>query len=375
MKSKFYFLTLLLIPLLVACGGGNKFSVNGTLTGSYANEFNGKKATVAIYQNGKQTDLAEVSATIDNNTFTLTGEAPKGSIAYVLIEGATNEKFMFVPEKENLDMEIGDKGVQLSGSVMNNAYQNFVNSILSNHVNTEKLLRTLHKLVTSNNITPERFTSLETDMNHIDRNIESSVVKYVQENIEHPIAEYALATFSNSVNPEQVKELIASFPNAATSDILNELTQETENRLNTAKGKQYIDINGADAKDKEVKLSDFVGKGEITIVHIGYTADEKTKDILPIFTSLEKSYAKKGLNIVSVFLDQDKNDAVNFSNFRKLNWQVMFPADVAQTLKAYNIETTPYFLLLDNKGTILEKGNINELILEYKAKAILDKAK
>lgn len=370
MKTKFY-LSVLLALFLVACGQTTKFTVEGIFTGEYADQFNGKNIKVSIYEGNSLVDL-DASAVIENNSFIIKGESPQSTVGYLSYEGMQDKPYAFVIEKGKTKIEIGDAGVQVSGTDMNDAYTKMEHTISSHYGSLEKLMSTLQRILESGRLSADNFESIEADYNRVFSNIEKTVTHFVVENIEHPVAQYALAEYSSYLSPEKVIELVGLFPEGTTSERLNNIKGMAEQKSTISKGKQYIDVEGTDLKGKSVKISDFVGKEEFTLIYFWKSDDVNSQDFLKTLRNLKD---RKGLNIVGISLDTDKKAWEDVSKFEKITWAQLSPNDMAQARKDYSVNMLPVYILIYKDGRISESRNVDKLILEGKIIALLDRIK
>ena len=368
MRTKFYLLTLFTI-LLVGCGQKTiKFSVTGDFTGEYTDKFNGKNVSMA--DGNSLTELGGSTTVIENNSFVIKGEAPKSTIGYISYEGMEDKPYAFVIEKGNIKMQIGDDGIQLSGTKKNEEFQEMSRNIFSHYATLEKLLNSLKRILESGRLTSNGFESIEADYNRVFNNIEKIITNYVIDNVEHPAAEQALTEYSSFLSPNKVIELIDMLPNAETSDKLNKIKAVAENKLKISNGKQYIDIQGTDLKGKETKIANFVGKTKYTLVYFWQSDDDNSQELLPMLRNLNKN---KDLTIVGISLDTDKKAWSEVSKFEKISWAQISPNDIAQASKEYSVNTLPFCLLISKDGQIIESRNVNKVMLEGKITSLLSK--
>ena len=72
-------------------------------------------------------------------------------------------------------------------------------------------------------------------------------------------------------------------------------------------GDMFREIVVPDSNDVKVKLSDYCGKGYYTLLEFGVTWCGPCKKDVPILKGVYDKYHPYGLNLISVFLDEEKD--------------------------------------------------------------------
>src|SRR3989338_7970354 len=127
------------------------------------------------------------------------------------------------------------------------------------------------------------------------------------------------------------------------------------------------DING-----KEVSLSSF--KGKVIILDFWATWCPPCREEIPDFIALQKEYGTKGLQVIGISVDKDKDALVKFYKDNGMNYPVVL-TDGAVEAKYGGIRGIPTTFIIDRTGKIAKKyvGAISKKQFESDIKPLLGK--
>jgi peroxiredoxin len=140
------------------------------------------------------------------------------------------------------------------------------------------------------------------------------------------------------------------------------IQEEEEIKLRLDTGKVAPDFTLPDINEKMVRLSDL--KGNIVLVHFWASWSAESVRQLSALRYYNQIYGPKGLVILSVSFDYDKDMWEKAIDDEDMKWYNL--SDLKYTdspiSKLYHIEQTPYFYLLDRNQTITKKSsNIDDI--------------
>ena len=131
--------------------------------------------------------------------------------------------------------------------------------------------------------------------------------------------------------------------------------EEIKNRLDT--GKVAPDFSLPDMNENQFKLSDL--KGHPVLLHFWASWSAESMRQLPAIRQYQQNYGPKGLTIVSLSFDYDRDMWTATVEKEKMKWINICDLKYTDSpiAKLYHIEKTPFFFLLDREGIIVSKNS------------------
>ena len=125
----------------------------------------------------------------------------------------------------------------------------------------------------------------------------------------------------------------------------------------TAVGTQYTDFEMPAPDGKTIKVSDFVAKNKYTLVDFWASWCGPCRAEMPTVVKAYTDYHAKGLEVVGVSLDNDKDAWLKAISELKMPWPQM--SDLkgweCEGAALYNVRSIPANVLIDQQGRIIAK--------------------
>jgi len=136
--------------------------------------------------------------------------------------------------------------------------------------------------------------------------------------------------------------------------------EEIKNRLDT--GKVAPDFSLPDINENQFKLSEF--QGYVVLIHFWASWSAESMRQLPAIRQYQQNYGPKGLAIVSISFDYDREMWTATVEKEKMKWTNICDLKYTDSpiAKLYHIEKTPYFFLLDREGIIVSKNSNIDIV-------------
>ena len=318
MKKLAFLFTALM--LLASCSKGYKVTV--TFPDDSAN---GETAFLTNYDTGDTL----LSATVENNACTFEGQTDKGFFARLLVGG---HRYGFIVEPGDVKLNIAegnavsplnDKLAAWSEEMQKLADDSTITEAEGEAIYAEELLK-LYQGNKDNAIGPWAFCNylLYKDFN------EAEIDKLLEE----APAEYA-----------QLKR-VAKAKDAARQFVF------------TAEGQKFADFEVPVGDGTVQKLSDYVGKGKVTLVDFWASWCGPCRAEIPKLKALKEKYGDK-FDVLGVAVWDNPDDTRKAMEQMEITWPVIIGTEqLNQPTDLYGIKGIPHIIIFGPDGTILSRG-------------------
>lgn len=353
--------------ILVSCQNKNAF----TIEGSFANEkFDGKVVYLQkIDSVSAQEPTILDSTVIKKDKFTFKGIASDditlgfvsiGKLGSPLEENSPVGTIIMEPGTIKVAFkENGD--VVLSGTSRNDEY-NKVLAVMNN-------VAALYKEVSdAGGVQAVPLDSTGNDVNarmdKLQDEMQKTSFDFAKANMTNKAGQFIFFTTANSFTRDQLKELMA----AADSTFLNipqiKGFQEELNRVIPEVGQPYTDVQSVDAAGNVVKLSTYVGVNKCVLIDFWASWCKPCIEEMPNLKKIYAAYKDKGLEIIGISEDDDKNAWLDAVKKNGMNW-IQLADDQKVAAELYAVRTIPHTVLVNKDGVIVAK--------DLRGKALEDK--
>ena len=205
----------------------------------------------------------------------------------------------------------------------------------------------------------------------------------VEANTDNFIAVLALNNLRGELEDVQLAELVNSLvPALQENRYIKNMKNALDARIETAEGKMFKDFTAEHVYGysrsvdpqplkKEVKFSDYVGKGKYVLVDFWSPWCGPCRREMPNIKTVYEQYKDKGLEVLSLAVWERKpqSHTIEVAGELGMDWLHInncgkIPTDI------YGVEGIPHLMLIGPDGTILKRGfhgleGIQEAVAEY----------
>ena len=107
----------------------------------------------------------------------------------------------------------------------------------------------------------------------------------------------------------------------------------------------------SDLKGQKFRLSDYRGKGPVLLI-FSTTWCTFCKAEIPHFKSLHATYAKQGIEVINIDIQESKEKVAKFTAQNQLPYRVLLDED-GTVSDVYDVRGVPTMILVDKNGMIL----------------------
>lgn len=347
------------ISLITACTTPNTYTISGEVAG-----VDSENKEIYLYSMG--TDVTLDTAVIKEGKYLFEGTLENPDIAVVMVEKKKNY-VPFILEPGDIIINISEDGTgNPFGTTLNKAMQKLKEEELKIDKEYSEISDKL-KVKYS-----EGSKDFEAELSKIYKEDIAPKIKALHkselEKNKNNILGVDIYTnhFLNSEELEDINLFIAENPFAANHKPLNSIAEIKKIKKNTAVGKMFVDFNARNMEDtKDVKLSDYVGKGKYVLADFWASWCPPCRTGMPHIAELNKKYADKGLVVLGVNVSDELPSAQKAVKDMDMIWAQIFVPERGYATGLYGIQGIPTVVIFAPDGTIVHRSNGGEIVTKY----------
>ena len=350
--------------LLAACNGKqNGYTIQGTISDIVGLE-NGDSVFLARQEGPSQ--LVNIdSTTVKEGTFTFKGNQGKPELFSIIYqnEGKDHAYATVILENGNINVSLTPNLSLARGTRNNDVFSAYIENSRKNFVEIEKTIEQLE----DKSISDEQRESLTQKIEGLEKNFITSSINAMNGNMDTFSGITILKNIYYYLKYEELETLVNQIPESMDEDPFVQSIKEQVGALKkTAEGKQFVDLALQDPKGKDIKLSDYCGKGKVVLIDFWASWCGPCRREMPNVVEAYKKYKNKGFEIVGISLDNNGEAWKKAIEDLHITWPQM--SDLkgweSEAAKEYAINSIPHTILVDKDGTILARGLSSEELMK-----------
>ena len=205
--------------------------------------------------------------------------------------------------------------------------------------------------------------------------------QFIADNIANPIGAYMFlgspkALFTEDMYQQLYEQVDSTFLNYYEQRVAREKSEQAyiaQSHILTNKGKSYRDFASKTIDGKDVRFSDYVKEGCVTLLDFWASWCGPCRAEAPEMITLYNKYHDKGLNIVGLSLDNKREAWLKAIKDLGLPWPQLssLQAWKDEAVRNYAVQSVPFIVLIDKHGILSEK-NVHGEKLEELIKQLLE---
>ncbi|MBQ7575685.1 MAG: redoxin domain-containing protein [Bacteroidales bacterium] len=354
---------LLLVPVLalaISCGPrGNTYIVKGTVTDSLAMD---PAAKISLLHS----DGTKEEAAIEKGRFSFSGDASNEDLCHLTLmigdrpAGRGEYSTSFIPEKGMIKIDLSEESVVTGGKLNKalTAYYTQVRDIVTDF--QTKVAALVDSLGQSGAVDAVMELQDET-IGKVD-----AISKAVfNENTDNAVGLAALSNFIHDLSSDELNDYLSRAGDFIKNDKdVKSLLESKAASKATAEGTMFVDFSGKSPDGKDVRLSDYVGKGKYTLVDFWASWCGPCREEIPNIKEIYEKYGKK-VNVLGVAVwDGDNSATRKAMETLGMKWNQIFVGEDKTPTEVYGIEGIPHIILFAPDGTIFRRGLRGQEMIE-----------
>ena len=354
---KRFLLMVMAAVALISCGNSNSYKIRGKVPGVD----NGTVVTLNVIENNDLVPLD--SAVVSNGKFTLSGVSDTCLLALITFEDDEDvHACTFFLENGNIDLEydIVDGSQTIGGTVNNDAFQSFYKKI---EVLNDKANEVQDKMrITA--AAGEDYSSFVDEMGVLQDNYKDIVTSSIVENTGNVFGFQQLLDSYEIYEPDEILGFLDMFePKFGANSDFGQLISMMQVQMMTAVGHPFIDfelplLNKKYETPSSAKLSDYISANKVVLLDFWASWCTPCLNEIPNLKAAYEKFRSKGFEIVSVSVDDEREEWISVVKEESLNWPQLLDTNLRETSAAYRYSVTaiPSSFLIDADGTIIGRN-------------------
>lgn len=306
------------------------------------------------------TDLTELTPSdtivVKDRRFTISGETDTTYFCLLYSSSDNNLAVPFFVEPGTIKIELPkDQALQrVSGTLCNQEWQIVSDTLTELSKKVNQIAMQLY----SGELNIEEQSKKQAQFEQLNDNFKNFIYRMAKKNISNEFGYFVINYFEGEVlSADQRKELIQLMPQELRSrPLIRQMETELSQLQSTAAGSQINDILMADMNGKEQSILAEVKHHKLTILDFWASWCGPCRQAMPDVVRLYAQYKDKGLGIIGISLDNDKQAWTDAVKELGMTWPQV--SDLKgwdnAAAQAFNIRAIPHMMVLDQEGRIVK---------------------
>ncbi|MDL2231378.1 AhpC/TSA family protein [Porphyromonadaceae bacterium OttesenSCG-928-L07] len=358
-----FLLPLIAVLLLVACNSKPHYTIKGTVEGAETGNI------LLLTLNGREIDTL-IKAPLLNKKFNIEGDVQNVTHAYLMLEGQRNVTQIILENNQTYTANINvedEFSTQISGS----ENQKILNEFIAIVQEMKKYEQSIYQEFSTAMQTNDEATTnrIKADFIKLKDEADKKEKELIKKYSDSYVAALIIAQKRGIYSEEEISALYNVLGEYAKATEHGKTVEEYLNKVQkVAVGQIAPDFTLKTPEGQELSLYGIQGK--VKIIDFWASWCGPCRKANPDMVDLYKKYHKKGLEIIGVSLDRDKENWVEAIKADKLTWHhgsdlKYWDSDVA---KLYMVNSIPHLIILDADNRIVAKNlhgdELNEAIIQ-----------
>ena len=305
---------------------------------------------------------------IKDNTFTFKGTADEETALCMVYSAKRNEiNAAFIREPGEITIKLSETpgASRVGGTPCNNEWQRLNDSVMV----IGKEINRIAEHIYANNVEQEEQERGMDEIEKLNQRFAKVVVETTEKNIGNEFGYFLLTYYPEDLidNDTRLRLIEKLSDERRQRDAIKQIEASIRRAAKTAEGAIIPNFSQLTPENEVLNIMSEVEKNKITIIDFWASWCGPCIQEMPSMLSLYEGNKDRGLGIVGISLDKDKDAWTGTIKKLKLPWPQMsdlkfWDNDVA---KAFNVNSIPHTIVVDQKGKILRRGLRGEQLKQF----------
>ena len=358
MKKVLYLIGIIVTSTIFASCNSNSFKVKGTAEGFE----DGDTLFVMSMDSPDPLDTLIVK----DGKFEWSGESDSTIMCSIV---ASNYMSMvgFFREPGTINVLLSTtKNSEVSGTKSNDALQEMMNMQSDYQKKFEELSAPLY----ADSVSSETQMAVYSQFADIQNQMKEDFKNLALKNLDNELG-YTLMTqmaYDDVFTKDEIIQHISEMPVAyqerqAIKDILSML----KTTFSTNEGAIISDFKMHSPEGTEVSIMELLKQNKLTVIDFWASWCQPCREEMPSMKQLLADNQEKGLGIVGISIDDNKEDWIACINELELTWPQMsdLQGGTSSVAKSFGVRAIPFTAVVDQEGKVLAKGLRGEKLVKF----------
>ena len=360
---------ILLCVMLCLCWGANAQTQRYHVTGTVEGTVDGDTIYLAVMTGFFQLAPTD-TAIVKNGTFAFNGtiDGADMRVAVAMHKGQMIGMTDFILENASISLQIYPQDSNKKPIVKGGQTQKLYDEVTKEDEDFSKLMDKPYEQANDSTLPQDIRNKAKAQLDSLRKISTNRHFEFIMAHIPSPISDMLLQWYAQDMTETQVNAILNKMTASGIQyQYYKQIMAERRISKATAVGQHYTDIvlKGIDGKT-DIQLSAYINKNRYTLLDFWASWCGPCRAEMPNVVKVYKLYHNKGLEVVGVSLDNNREAWVKAISTLKMPWPQM--SDLkgwkSTAAAAYNIRAIPANVLIDNKGNIIAKDLRGEELLK-----------
>ena len=360
---------ILLCVMLCLCWGANAQTQRYHVTGTAEGTVDGDTIYLAVMTGFFQPAPTD-TAIVKNGTFAFDGtiDGADMRVAVAMHKGQMIGMTDFILENAPISLQIYPQDSNKKPIVKGGQTQKLYDEVTKEDEDFSKLMDKPYEQANDSTLPQDIRNKAKAQLDSLRKISTNRHFEFIMAHIPSPISDMLLQWYAQDMTEKQVNAILNKMTASGIQyQYYKQIMAERRISKATAVGQHYTDIvlKGIDGKT-DIQLSAYINKKRYKLLDFWASWCGPCRAEMPNVVKVYKLYHNKGLEVVGVSLDNNREARVKAISTLKMPWPQM--SDLkgwkSTAAAAYNIRAIPANVLIDNKGNIIAKDLRGEELLK-----------
>lgn len=346
---------------LTACQS-NSYKISGTINGA-------ENGDTLFLTHNLETGVPSDTIIVADGKFSVSGQADSTSLCmiYNANRNEINVPFFLEPGDITIHLAVEPGASRVGGTFCNKKWQELNDSVMV----IGKEINRIAEHIYGNNLPQEEQQKGMEQIDKLNERFSKLIIKTAEHNTDNEFGFFLITYYPEELIDNATRErLIKELPSEMRQrPAIRKIEDALKAAANTAEGASIADFTQPSIDGNELSLLAEVQKNKVTIIDFWASWCGPCRQEMPLMIQVFDKYNPKGLGIIGISLDSDRDAWLQATDKLGVKWLQM--SDLKgwdnEVAMYFNITSIPHTIVVDNKGKILRRGLRGEELEKFVA--------